>query len=122
MEAIVAADTQQASATSALRLVKVLHTAVWAFFATSILAIPVLAWVGQYRYAGALIAVVLLEVMVLVANGWRCPLTDVAARFTDDRRENFDIYLPVWLARHNKVLFGFLYVVGIVFTVTRWPV
>jgi hypothetical protein len=23
-----------------------------------------------------------------------------------DRADNFDIYLPVWLARHNKVIFG----------------
>jgi hypothetical protein len=29
----------------------------------------------------------------------RCPLTGIAARYTDDRRDNFDIYLPPWLAR-----------------------
>jgi hypothetical protein len=40
---------------------------------------------------------------VLWLNGWRCPLTDVAARYTDDRRANFDIYLPEWLARYNEL-------------------
>jgi hypothetical protein len=45
-----------------------------------------------------LIAVVSVEVLILIANGWRCPLTAVAARYTDDKRDNFDIYLPA-LAR-----------------------
>lgn len=114
------AGVQRSSVFSALQMIKLLHTVVWAFFATAILAIPVLAWTGPLRYAGILIGIVLLEVAVLVANAWRCPLTGVAARFTDDRRDNFDIYLPVWLARHNKGLFGFLYVLGIAVTVVRY--
>ena len=43
-----------------------------------------------------------------------------AARYTSDRRDNFDIWLPEWLARYNKQLFGTLYVVGIVMTLVRW--
>ena len=50
---------------------------------------------------------------MLIANDERCPLTGVAARYTVDRRDNFDIYLPEWLARHNKLIFGGLFVVGI---------
>jgi hypothetical protein len=103
-----------------LRKVKVVHTIVWAFFPTSILAIFVLAWMARYRGAVILIGVVFMEVVLLVINGWRCPLTDVAARYTDDRRDNFDIYLPEWLARYNKQVFGPLYVLGILFTVARW--
>lgn len=57
-----------------------------------------------------------LEVSVLVANRMRCPLTEVAARYTTERQDNFDIYLPLWLARHNKEVFGGLYVAGIVYT------
>ena len=120
VSAAVKADIQTAQKISPLQLVKLLHTVVWAFLATSIVAIPLLAWAGHYPYAGILIAIVLLEVVVLIANGWRCPLTSVAARFTDDRRDNFDIYLPAWLARHNKVLFGALYIVGVAVTVVRW--
>jgi hypothetical protein len=54
---------------------------------------------------------------VLLFNRMRCPLTGVAARYTDDRRDNFDIYLPEWLARHNKTIFGTLYVAGVLLTV-----
>jgi hypothetical protein len=50
----------------------------------------------------------------------RCPMTDVAARYTSDRRANFDIHLPLWLAQHNKTIFGALYAIGIVCTVIAW--
>lgn len=102
---------------SKLRLVKVLHTLVWAVFAGSIVAIPVFAAQAKLTLAWGLIGFVFLEVLVLVANRMRCPLTDVAGRYTEDRRDNFDIYLPLWLARHNKEVLGSLYLAGIVFTV-----
>lgn len=47
-----------------------------------------------------------------MANRFRCPLTDVAARYTGDRHDNFDIYLPLWLARYNKEIFGPLFAIG----------
>jgi hypothetical protein len=92
------------------------QTLLWAFFAGCIVAIPIAAAAGRLRTAGLLIAVVMLEVLVLLANRWRCPLTDVAARYTADRRDNFDIYLPRWLARHNKSVFGTLFAAGAVYT------
>ena len=99
---------------STLRAIKLLHTIVWAVFAGSILAIPVIALLGHLEMAWALIGFVFLEVIVLVVNRMRCPLTAVAARYTDERQANFDIYLPLWLAQHNKTVFGGLYLVGIV--------
>lgn len=74
---------------------------------------------GEYRHADVFTGFVMLEVLVLLVNRWRCPLTGVAARYTDDRRDNFDIYLPVWLARHNKLIFGSLFVLGVSFTLVR---
>lgn len=100
--------------------VKLLHTAVWAFFAGCILAIPVLAWGNDLRLAAFLAAVVALEVVVLAFNDWSCPLTPVAARYTDDRRSNFDIFLPEWLARYNKEIFGSLYLAGLLAVAYRW--
>jgi hypothetical protein len=102
-----------------LRAIKVAHTIVWALLVAVILAIPVLAW--QDRFAGVawLTAIMLAEVAVLVVNRWRCPLTDLAARYTDDRRANFDIYLPLWLATHNKQIFGSLFAAGVVFSIWR---
>lgn len=106
----------------ALRRIKLLHTVAWALFASAILAIPLVVWMSEFRWALALSALVLLEVAVLLANRMRCPLTRVAARLTDDRSSNFDIYLPAWLAEHNKLIFGSLFVVGEIFLALRWIV
>ena len=103
-----------------LRTIKLLHTDVWAGFAGCIVAIPVLALQGRFRLAALLAVIVLGEVVALALNRWRCPLTPIAARYTDDRRANFDIYLPEWLARYNKEIFGQLYLAGVVLLVVRW--
>jgi len=110
----------KSSAADSLRIIKFFHTVVWALFAGCIFAIPICASMQRIGLAGALIAIVLLEVLVLAVNHWRCPLTGIAAQYTDDRRDNFDIYLPVWLARHNKVIFGVLYMFGILVTIAEW--
>lgn len=103
-----------------LRAVKVLHTVVWAFFAGCIIALPFAAALGRFVAAAWLIALVAVECVVLFANRFRCPLTDVAARYTQDRQDNFDIYLPLWLARYNKHIFGTSYVAGILYTAFSW--
>jgi len=100
--------------------IKLLHTAVWLFFAGCIVAIP---WVGarrQFGWAAILTMLVLVECAVLAVNGGRCPLTDLASRHTEARPDNFDIYLPLWLARHNKTIFGTLFVMGELFVLGRW--
>jgi hypothetical protein len=93
---------------------------VWAVFAGSIVAIPWLTWHGRFGVAAALAALVLGEVVVLWLHHWRCPLTAVAARYTDDRRANFDICLPECLARYNKQIFGPLYAIGVVYLVAMY--
>ena len=104
----------------ALLAIKVVRTIVWTFFAVCVLWLPLLAWQGDIDRAGWVIGLVMVEVGVLAANRLMCPLTNLAARYTADRRANFDIFLPVWLARYNKVIFGTLFVVGIAMTVARW--
>ena len=103
-----------------LLAVKLLHTVVWAFFVTCIAVIPILGWRGQLLQASVLCGVVFVEVLVLLGNEWRCPLTPVAARYTTDRRANFDIFLPERLARYNKEIFGTLYFAGLIVVVYHW--
>jgi hypothetical protein len=113
-------QTPTAARSAPLKVIKAAHTIVWAFFAACILAIPFASWRGEHRVAAWLAAIVFFEVAILVLNRWRCPLTSVAARYTADRRANFDIYLPEWLATHNKSIFGALYFVGVVFVLVHW--
>jgi hypothetical protein len=106
--------------TISLHAVKIIHTLAWAFFVGCIVFIPVFAWRGQFASTSVLAFIVCIEIAVLVTNGWRCPLTDVAARFTDDRADNFDIYLPLWLARRNKTIFGWLFLGVLLFALLLW--
>jgi ABC-type uncharacterized transport system permease subunit len=92
--------------------IKLLHTIVWAFLAGCVLALPIAAFRHRFDWAVILTTIIIIECAVLALNDGRCPLTDVAARFTDRRTENFDIYLPNWLARHNKTIFGTLFLVN----------
>jgi hypothetical protein len=108
-----------AGKTGGLRAIKAAHTIVWAFFVGCIVAIPVASWRNEHRTAAVFALVVGGEVAILAMNRWRCPLTSVAGRFTDDRRANFDIYLPEWIAKYNKEIFGALYAAGVVFAVAR---
>jgi hypothetical protein len=41
-------------------------------------------------------------------------------RTRNDRRANFDIYLPEWLARHNQRIFGSLYAIGVAYLVATY--
>lgn len=102
-----------------LKAIKVAHTIVWALLAGCILAIPLVSWGGRHRAAAFLAAIVAVEIVVLALCHGSCPLTALAARYTDDRRDNFDIYLPEWIARNNKRIFGALYLAGLAFALAR---
>ncbi len=105
---------------SALVRVKLLHTAIWFFFTACIVAIPFAGILHQFMAAAALSGLVLVECAVLAVNRCRCPLTDVAGRYTKERAPNFDIYLPMWLARWNKAIFGTLFIFGELLVLWLW--
>lgn len=100
--------------------IKLLHTAIWLFFAGCIVAIPVAGAFRQFYWAGVLSCLVLMECAVLALNRGQCPLTRLAGRYTEARTENFDIYLPRWLARNNKAIFGTLFAISELFVLGRY--
>jgi hypothetical protein len=100
--------------------IKLLHTVVWLFLVACILAVPVAGSVHNFRLAAVFAIIVFFECLVLAFNRCRCPLSDLAARYTPETAPNFDIYLPNWLARHNKLIFGILFVAGGLLTFAEW--
>ncbi len=108
------------NAQMSLGIIKAAHTVIWIFFVACIFGAPWAAWRGNFMLAAVLIGCVAVEVGVLVANRWSCPLTGLAARYTERREDNFDIYLPRWLARHNKSIFTPLYVLGTAYVAYAW--
>jgi len=87
---------------SPLWWIKLLHTSIWAFFVACIVALPLAAHVGRFRVATLLGGIVLVEGVVLAQNRFRWPLSDLAARYCSECTPNFDIFLPRWLAQHNR--------------------
>jgi hypothetical protein len=104
------------SDSSVLVAIKVLHRLMWTLFVGCIVALPVTASLRRFRWSFALMTAVFLERVVVAKNHFRCPLTNLAARYSCDPNPNFDIYLPVWLARNNQRIFGILFAVARLFT------
>jgi hypothetical protein len=100
--------------------IKLLHTAIWAFFVSCILALPLAGLMRRFDWAAILTILILVECGVLALNRGRCPLTSCAGRFIDERRDNCDIFLPNWLARRNKAIFGTLFVVNELIVLYCW--
>lgn len=90
-----------------LIVVKSFHTLIWLGF-NIILA---------YLFYGVLtnrfdlwfwlgVTAILMECAVLAFNNWVCPLTPVARKYSSSPRENFDIYLPNWMAKYNIAIYS----------------
>ena len=104
-----------------LLILKVIHTLIWAFFVCVIGYVVYSGITNQitsYTWVG--IGLVIGEGLVLWIFRMFCPLTVLARRYSDSQKDNFDIFLPNWLARHNKLVFGGLYLLGIALTAVQW--
>ena len=94
-----------------LQLIKSLHTVVWAFFVVVIgyvLYCGIANKLSGYTWLAS--GLVVGEGIVLLLFKQHCPLTLLARRYSDSQRDNFDIFLPNWLARYNQRLFTSIYV------------
>jgi hypothetical protein len=108
-----------------LMAIKLAHTVVWGLMVVCILGIPVAAVRRRFGWALGLALVIVGESVVLALNGMRCPLTDLAAQYTPAPASgplppNFDIFLPAWIALHNKTIFGTLFVLNVAFALWWW--
>lgn len=104
-----------------LLCIKLIHTIIWAFFVVVIFYIlfsGIFNRINAYTYIA--IGLVVIEGLILLLFGWRCPLTVVGKKYTDDREIGFDIFLPKWIAKNNKVIFGALFGIGAVIVILRW--
>lgn len=103
---------------SKLLLIKIIHTIIWLFFNAVIFYMLYAAitnkldkwlWTGYGLFA--------TEGIVLLYFKFYCPLTLMARKYSDSAKHNFDIFLPNWLAKHNKLIYTSLLVIIIIITV-----
>ena len=94
--------------------IKLLHTLIWVFFVGVIFYVlfsGITGKINTYTWVG--IALVILEGVVLLIFKMFCPLTILARKYSDSTKDNFDIFLPNWLAKNNKLIFTTLYLIGL---------
>ena len=103
-----------------LLTIKLAHTLIWVFFVAVIFYIlhsGITNTVTMYTWIA--IGLIIAEGLVLLAFKMSCPLTVVARNYSDSQKANFDIFLPSWLAKHNKLIFTSIFVVGLIIVLYR---
>lgn len=99
------AKTMDTENNSKLIFIKGLHTAIWIFFNVVIFYMVYAVWTNQLDYRlWICYGLILLEGLTLALFRLYCPLTIWARNYSNSEKANFDIYLPEWLARHNKLI------------------
>jgi hypothetical protein len=106
-----------------LVIIKIIHTLIWVFFngvlfymayAVIMNHINLFVWIG--------IILIIVEGMILLTFKNVCPLTIMARKYSTSMKDNFDIYLPEWLAKYNKVIyttFFILIIFGIMYRMLK---
>jgi len=91
---------------SRLTIIKLVHTLVWLFFNVVIFYLFYAVVTGKInKWVWICLSLIALETVILVLFKMMCPLTVMARKYSDSTKDNFDIYLPVWLARYNKLIY-----------------
>jgi hypothetical protein len=103
-----------------LLLIKIVHTLVWVFFNGVLFYLFYAGITGKIdMWVWVCIALFTLEGMTLLIFRDMCPLTIVARKYSDSEKDNFDIFLPVWLARYNKLIYSILLGLAILLLIYR---
>lgn len=103
-----------------LRRIKIIHTIVWIFFNLVMIYLfyaVIRGKIDVWVWAG--LGLFVLEGIILLLFGMICPLTVMARRYSDSTHDNFDIFLPNWLAKYTKVIYTSLLAVIIVILTWR---
>lgn len=90
-----------------ITFIKTLHTVIWLIMTAATfyigysvvrMSFDALFYISLFLIGG--------EILVIFINSWRCPLTNVARRYSNEDAPNFDIYLPKIIAQFNKEIFS----------------
>lgn len=103
-----------------LRLLKTMHTIIWALMAGANFLAFYGALIGRFdAWFWVPASLLALEILIMAINRWKCPLTTIVEKYTQERQANFDIYLPEWLARYNVQIFAGLMVVEVLIVLSK---
>ena len=103
-----------------LVFIKIVHTIVWVFFNVVIFYLLYAVVVNKIdKWVWICITLVFLEGIILIVFKNICPVTLIARKFSNSKQDNFDIYLPNWLAKYNKEIYSIIVLIAIVILIYR---
>lgn len=98
-----------------LLIIKIVHTLIWIFFNIVIIIALHEAFIARFELLFyTAVFLILIEALVLIINKWECPLTTIAKHYTKNRDPNFDIFLPLAIAKYNKEIYTIIIIIGII--------
>ena len=104
----------------ALQLIKTIHTVIWLFFNVVIFYLLYAAITDKIDiWVWICIGLVIIEALVLLAFKMFCPLTVLARKYSDSTKANFDIFLPNWLAKYNKLIYSAIFGIAVIIVIYR---
>jgi hypothetical protein len=103
-----------------LNLIKTLHTFIWLVMTLSVFYIGYSVILMEFNTL-FYVALILItsEIIIIVVNSWKCPLTGIARRHSDDMAPNFDIFLPRIIAQYNKEIFTVILLLIVIVYLTK---
>jgi hypothetical protein len=103
-----------------LTIIKTIHTAIWVFFNVVIFYLLYAVIADKIdKWIWICLGLILLEGIVLLVFKKMCPVTLVARKYSGSTKNNFDIFLPDWLAKHNKLIYSIIVGISIVILAYR---
>jgi hypothetical protein len=106
--------------TQKLILIKSVHTLIWVFFNVVIFYLLYAVIINKIdKWVWICLSLILLEGITLLLFKNLCPITVVARHYSHSEKANFDIYLPNWLAKHNKKIYTTIVVAAILILIYR---
>lgn len=100
--------------------VKIIHTLIWVFFNVVIFYLLYAVITDRIdKWVWICIGLIALEGIVLLVFKRVCPVTLIARKYSDSTRDNFDIYLPNWLAKYTKTIYTTIVLIAIAILIYR---
>lgn len=104
-----------------LNIIKLIHTIIWVFYNVVIFYLYYAAITNKIdKWVVICIGLVVAEGLVLLIFKMFCPITVIARKYSNSNKDNFDIFLPNWLAKYNKLIYTSLFIIALVILGIRY--
>lgn len=97
-----------------LLIIKIVHTGIWLFFNIVLFYLLYAVIINKIdHWVWICISLVIMEGIVLLLFKMFCPLTIMARKYSNSTKDNFDIFLPNWLAKYNKLIYTSIFLIAV---------